>query len=164
MWLESDRVSRSKFITALLACAIAFTGATVRLYAQERLYDKDLEKLLSNLASDAERLEKDFNKAVNASAVRHTSKEKDLQRLSKSLAEQAKTLEKNFKDKKPLKAELQQFDRTASEMQSAIREYSLTGMVDQRWEKVRGEYSLALPSLDFRRRSEPPVPWFPNGG
>ena len=85
-----------------VALVLLASGATSPANSQERISDKDLEKVISNLASDAERLEKDFNKAVNGSAVRRTSKEKELRQLSKTLVQQAKGMERNFKRSKKL--------------------------------------------------------------
>lgn len=133
---------------SLLALLIVSTGT---LFAQgsPRLNDKDVERLMKNLNQDAKRFEGSFKKAVNKSSVRKTTREKDLNSLAKRLTNQTEGMAKEFNRTKKADTTLPVVYQSVRELDKAITELNIQGVVSGDWQKVNSELDQVAQQFSY---------------
>lgn len=106
---------------------------------QERLNDKDLGRLLKNVAEDAKSFSGHFKKAVEKSSIRKTSKEKDAKKLAERFAEQTKKVAEKFDDKQKTDEMMPAAFQSLNQLGEIMRDLGISGEASVQFEKVKSE-------------------------
>ena len=136
-----SRHSAYSFATRrLVIVALAIIGLTLGASAQNRLSDKDIEALMTNLRNDTKSFRPQFNSAIHKSIIRKTSREKDAKTLILNFENQTKGLSESFKKTKK-GTELPTVISTSDQIDKLINELKLDTGITSRWQKIRAELS-----------------------
>jgi hypothetical protein len=68
--------------------------------AQNRLDDKDLDRLITNMYDDAKKFRSSFNSSISKSTIRKTSQEKQSKRLAEQFVSDIASMRTQFRKKK----------------------------------------------------------------
>jgi hypothetical protein len=138
-----------------LAAAVAIVGLIAGycpvLTASERMSDKDVERMMTNLRNDAKRFQGSFNQSVGKSTIRKTQQEKDAKTLVKNFVNHTNTMLSQFKNTKQPNPTLANVRDSASRIDTLMTDVSLGPTTDNAWTKVKMELSTI--SDAFRARS-----------
>jgi len=138
-----------------LAAAVAIVGLIAGycpvLTASERMSDKDVERMMTNLRNDAKRFQGSFNQSVGKSTIRKTQQEKDAKTLVKNFVNHTNTMLSQFKNTKQADPTLANVRDSASRIDTLMTDVSLGPTTDNAWTKVKMELSTI--SGAFRARS-----------
>src|SRR6202008_736641 len=107
-----------------IAVALALAGLALSVSAQDRLSDKDIDALMSNLKNDTKSFRPQFNSAVRNTIIRKTSREKDAKILILNFENQTKGMSENFKRTRKAD-ELPTVLNTSGEIEKLINELKL---------------------------------------
>ena len=128
-----------------LAAAVAIVGLIAgycpALSASERMSDKDLERMMSNLRNDAKRFQDSFNQSIAKSAIGKTQQEKDAKTLVKNFVNQTNTMLTQFKNTKPAAPTLTNVREFASRIDKLITDVPLGPSTGDAWAKVKTQLS-----------------------
>jgi len=138
-----------------LAAAVAIVGLIAGycpvLTASERMSDKDVERMMTNLRNDAKRFQGSFNQSVGKSTIRKTQQEKDAKTLVKNFVNHTNTMLSQFKNTKQADPTLANVRDSASRIDTLMTDMFLGPTTDNAWTKVKVELSTI--SDAFRARS-----------
>src|SRR5580693_8484769 len=93
----------SSFVTVIAFSVLVLTQLVVAQSTSptpNRLSDKDLETVMSNLKADAKAFRPRFDSAINKSSIRKTSQAKDAMNLASTFEKQTSTVLNEFKKTK----------------------------------------------------------------
>lgn len=107
--------------------------------AAQRVNDKDIESMMSNLKSDSGRFRSAFNNSVKSSTIRHTSQEKDSKNLVQGFENQTKDMLDHFKSHQKADAELTSVINTSNQIDQLLHDVSFDDRTNSAWNKVRVE-------------------------
>jgi hypothetical protein len=128
-----------------LAAAVAIVGLIAGycpvLTASERVSDKDVERMMTNLRNDAKRFQGSFNQSVGKSTIRKTQQEKDAKTLVKNFVNHTNTLLIQFKNTKQADPTLANVRASASRIDTLMTDVSLGSTTGNAWTKVKMELS-----------------------
>jgi len=106
---------------------------------QQRLSDHDVEALLNNLKSDANKFRSSFNSAVGKSTIRKTSQEKDAKNLVQDFKKQSEATLNKFKKDRRIDTELPALLNTGSQIDKLLMATPMGDQANADWSKVRTE-------------------------
>jgi hypothetical protein len=119
---------------AALLLALAFAHPAL---AQQRLSDKEIEKIMKTLSADAKRFESSFNKAISKSDVRKLPQEKTDRELVKSFQAQTEKMLQVFQANKKADTTLMGVLNTARQIDDIFVDIPMTGAVRSDWNKCK---------------------------
>lgn len=122
----------------LLAFGLWVGNSDASLPAQ-RMSDKDVERMMTNLRNDAKRFGDVFNPAIGKSTIRKTQQEKDAKALVKTFQNQTNTMLTQFKANKQAEPALSNARDSAANIEKALGAVPLGPQVGDAWTKVRTE-------------------------
>jgi hypothetical protein len=122
-------------VVALLLSAFAGTTA----WAQSRINDKDVARLMQNVRDDAQPFRKSFASALKKSTIRGTSQEKDARGLADTFAKQSKRALETFQHKRKAEDQVAAMVDTAGQIDKLVNQLNLNPAVGTQWEKLRTE-------------------------
>jgi len=105
----------------------------------QRVNDKDIETMMSNLKSDAGRFRSAFDNSVKSSTIRHTSQAKDSRNLVQRFENQTKGMLDHFKSHQKADAELSAVINTANQIDKLLHDVRFDDRTNASWDKVRVE-------------------------
>jgi hypothetical protein len=120
-----------------LASMLVVFGAA--LAPSQRVNDKDIETMMSNLKSDAGRFRSTFNNSVKSSTIRHTSQAKDSKILVQRFENQTKGMLDHFKRHQKADAELSSVINIANQINQLLHDVRFDDRTNASWDKVRVE-------------------------
>lgn len=112
-----------------------------RVYSQERMSDKDIEKMLDNLKSDTKKFKSTFNSAVGKSTIRDTSKEKDAKTLVDNFQKQSETALNSFKKDQKADTEISNLISSGGQINQLLETTPLGDQTNAAWSTVKTELS-----------------------
>jgi len=139
---------RTCFSIALVV-AMAFGVFIPRVHSQDRMNDKDLEKMFDNLKSDSKKFESAFDDAVEKSTIRKTSQEKEAKTLVESFRKQAEAALNRFKKDQHPENELASLITSGTEIDKLLTTTPMGDKADAAWSPVKKELSDI--SVQFRK-------------
>jgi hypothetical protein len=107
--------------------------------AQGRLSDKDLQRAMENLKSDAQPFRQTFANALKQSTVNKTSQEKDARALADAFAKEANAALDSFKHDQKSGPQVAALVHTASQIDPLVYSLHLNPQTASQWEKLRFE-------------------------
>jgi hypothetical protein len=131
--------SLTSFRCALVLLAFCTLIMSPVSYAQRRLNDKELEKVMKNLKEDAKDFRSTFGSSVKKSAIRNTDREKDAKKLTEQFEHKTDDMWKHFKDHKNVDPEAQEVIDLAGQIDRVVYSAGLDSKATLSWEKVRSE-------------------------
>jgi hypothetical protein len=129
---------------ALFCFGLVYLIGITGVYAQTRINDKDLERLMHNLRDDAKSFRQPFTSALRKSTIRKTSQEKDAENLAALFERQTEALLNNFKRTQKGDSSLSAVQSSAQQVGDIVSRYHLGPQVTSRWEKIRTELGQVL--------------------
>jgi len=124
-----------------LVLAVAFGVFIPRVHSQERMNDKDLEKMFDNLKSDSKKFENTFDDAVEKSTIRKTSQEKEAKTLVESFRKQAEAALNKFKKDQHPENELAGLITGGMQIDKLLTATPMGDKADAAWSPVKKELS-----------------------
>jgi hypothetical protein len=106
--------------------------------AQNRLSDKDVEKIMENLKDDAGKFRSSFNSAIGKTSLRNTDQEKQSKSLVERFQKETEDLWKHFNSNKGAEADLKNVRESAAQIDQLIRTTPMGNEVAGNWDKVKG--------------------------
>ena len=135
---------------ALAGLLLGFSGSAT---AQERLSDKDLEKVLNNLKSDAKKFGGAFKQDLSKSAIRKTNDEKEAKQLADEFPKQIEKLQKNYKSNEKATALLPAIAQSNARLSAYLQKLPPSAKTTEAWSRVQSgleriykAYSFAAPA------------------
>jgi len=129
---------------------LAWSGSAA---AQERLSDKDLEKVLNNLKSDAKKFGGAFKQDLSKSAIRKTNDEKEAKQLADQFPKQIEKLQKNYKSNKKAGELLPAISQSNMRLSGYLQKIAPSAKTTEAWSRVQSgieriykAYSFASPA------------------
>jgi hypothetical protein len=108
-------------------------------FAQGRISDKDLQRLIENLKDDAQPFRKTFANALKKSTIRKTSQEKSANDLADTFAKQTNAALDSFKHDKKAEPQVTALVQTAAQIDPLVYSLQLNAQTTSQWEKLRSE-------------------------
>ena len=136
-----------------LVLAMAFGVFIPRVHSQDRMNDKDLEKMFDNLKSDSKKFEDAFDDAVEKSTIRKTSQEKEAKTRVESFRKQAEAALNRFKKDQHPENELAGLLATGTEIDQLLTSTPMGDKADAAWSPVKKELSVI--AIQFRKDFPP---------
>jgi hypothetical protein len=128
-----------------LAAAVAIVGLIAgycpALTASERMSDKDVERMMTNLRNDAQRFQDSFNQSIGKSTFRKTQQEKDAKILVKNFVNQTNSMLTHFKKTKRADPTLTNVRESASRIDKLMSDVPLGPTTGDAWTKAKAELS-----------------------
>jgi len=140
---------QSTCFTIVLALAVAFGVFVPQVQSQDRMNDKDLEKMFDNLKSDSKKFESAFDDAVEKSTIRKTSQEKEAKTRVESFRKQAEAALTRFKKDQHPETELAGLIGSGTEIDKLLTATPMGDKADAAWSPVKKELSDI--ALQFRK-------------
>jgi hypothetical protein len=122
----------------LLAFGLWARSTEASLPAQ-RMSDKDVERMMTNLRNDSKRFGDAFNSAIGKSTIRKTQQEKDAKALIKTFQSQTNAMLTQFKTNKQAEPALSGAKDSAGRIEKILADVPLGPQVGDAWTKVRTE-------------------------
>jgi hypothetical protein len=136
-----------------LVLAMAFGGFIPRLHSQDRMNDKDLEKMFDNLKNDSKKFESAFDDGVEKSTIRKTSQEKEAKTQVESFRKQAEAALNKFKKDQHPETELAGLITSGTEIDKLLTTTPMGDKTDAAWAPVKKELSDI--AVQFRKEFPP---------
>jgi hypothetical protein len=133
-------------------------GAGRLAFAQGRLSDKDLQRLMQNLKDDAQPFRQSFADALKKSTIRKTSREKDARALADSFAKQASGALEIFKHQKKADQAVMGLVNTAAQIDPLVYSLQLNPQTTAQWERLRSELHPIAQAFGVPEPYLPPQP------
>ena len=108
-------------------------------FAQGRLNDKDLERVMQNLKDDAQPFRQSFDNALKKSSMRKTSQAQDARLLVDTFGKQTSQTLDTFKHGRPADQAVKEMAHTAAQIDPLVYSSQLDTATTGKWEKIRGE-------------------------
>lgn len=150
------------FVLAALGILLNIVLIAAPATAQTRVSDKDLEALIHNLRDDSKSFEPVFNKAIDRSIIRKTSRDKDSKELAARFTKETDWLLNSFKKTKKGDQELDDLFATGEQIDKEVQELNLGPETTTRWQKISAEldqlaaaFEISIPT---HRYPAPPPP------
>jgi len=121
-------------LLALFSLMVTRDGA-----AQNRLSDKDVEKMMENLKNDAKQLKSDGDSAVGKSTIKGTDQEKQFKSLLDQFQKQTENMHDHFKSKKNADSDMKAVRESADEIDKSLTANPLGDKVNAQWSRVKSE-------------------------
>jgi hypothetical protein len=122
----------------LILLAVLVGGERLAV-GQERLDDKDLQRLMANLKADAQEFRKSFGNGLKKSSIRGTSQEKEAQELADRFAKQASGALETFKNTRKAEGDVTALVNTAAQIDPRVYSLQLNAQTTAQWERLRTE-------------------------
>jgi hypothetical protein len=119
-----------------------WAGSSEASLPAQRMSDKDVERMMTNLKNDAKRFGDAFNPAIGKSTVRKTQQEKDAKALVKTFQNQTNAMLTQFKTNKQAEPALSAARDSASRIEKILADVPLGPQVGDSWTKVRTELNM----------------------
>jgi len=107
-------------LVALIAVASLMAIACPASLAGQRMSDKDLERMMTNLRNDAKRFGDAFNPAIGKSTIRKTQQEKEAKALVKTFEDHTNKMLDQFKQNKQAEPALTSVRDSASRIEKLL--------------------------------------------
>lgn len=117
--------------------------------AQERLSDKDVEKLLGNLKEDASKFSDTFKHDLSKSTIRKTSEEKAAKQAAERFPKQVDGMLKQFRSKKKADTTLPVVYQSYRQLEQFMSRISPAEKTMQSWTRIRQEIELITKAFNF---------------
>jgi hypothetical protein len=128
-------------LVAAVAVVGLIAGYCPAFPSPQRMSDKDVERMMTNLRNDAKRFQDSFNQSVGQSTIRKTQQEKDAKTLVKNFANQTNALLTQFKNSKQADPALTNVKDSASRIDKLMTDVPLGPTTGDAWTKVKTELS-----------------------
>jgi hypothetical protein len=125
-------------VAVIFLSSVAMAGAAP---AQQRMSDKDLERMMTNLRNDSKRFGDVFNPAIHKSTIRKTQQEKDGKALVKTFQNQTDAMLDQFKKTKQGQPALTGVQDSANRIDKLLTDVPMGPQVSEAWAKVKTELS-----------------------
>jgi len=129
-----------RFISSLLLAALTLTLAQAPLTAQNRMSDKDLERLMTNMYDDAKKFRSSFNSSISKSTIRKTAQEKQSKTLVEQFIKDISDMRNEFKKKKVVALTFPKVQSAAVQIDDLLQSVHLDAQTNDAWAKVRAEF------------------------
>jgi hypothetical protein len=114
----------------------------------QRMSDKDLERMMTNLHNDSKRFRDAFDPVIDKSTIRKTQQEKDAKALVQTFEDQTNKMLDQFKQNRQAEPALTIVRDSASRIEKLLADVPMGSQVNDAWAKVRTE--LATVSDAFK--------------
>ena len=130
-----------RFFDSLLVAALVLTLAQTPLAtAQNRISDKDLDRLMTNMYDDAKKFRSSFNSSISKSTIRKTAQEKQSKVLVEQFIKDIGDMRNEFKKKKTVALTFPKVQAAAVEIDDLLQSVHLDAQTNAAWAKVRAEF------------------------
>src|SRR5271165_5048651 len=129
-----------RFISSLILAALTLTLAQAPLTAQNRMSDKDLERLMTNMYDDAKKFRSSFNSSISKSTIRKTAQEKQSKTLVEQFIKDISDMRNEFKKKKVVALTFPKVQSAAVQIDDLLQSVHLDAQTNDAWAKVRAEF------------------------
>jgi len=120
------------------------------LHAQDRMNDRDVQRLLENLKDDAKPFRETFASALKKSSIRKTSRERDARSLGDRFFKESEQALDIFKHKHQFQDQLTALVQTAGQIDPLVYNLNLNSQTKSQWEKIRAELHEAAQAFHVR--------------
>jgi hypothetical protein len=114
----------------------------------QRMSDKDLERMMTNLHNDSKRSRDAFDPAIGKSTIRKTQQEKDAKALVQTFEDQTNKMVDQFKQNRQAEPALTIVRDSASRIEKPLADVPMGSQFNDAWAKVKTE--LATVSDAFK--------------
>jgi len=127
-------------VAVAISMLLAVTGE-IHVYSQERMGDKDVEKMLNNLKSDTKKFKSAFNSGVEKSTIRNTSKEKEAKNLVETFGKQSEAALDKFKKDQKCDPEISSLISSGTQINQLLESTPMGDQTNAAWSTVKTELS-----------------------
>ncbi len=117
--------------------------------AQNRLNDKELERLITNMYDDAKKFRSSFNSSIAKSTIRKTSQEKQSKRLTEQFVQDIASMRNQFRKKKAVDDTFPRVRTSAVQIDDLLHSVQLDEATNAAWAKVRVEFQQISDALNI---------------
>jgi hypothetical protein len=137
----------SKNVPALALLFLMNCAEAPVAYAQGRVSDKDIVRLMTNLHEDVKKFREPFGKALQKSPIRKTTQEKDAKNLASRLEKDCQGMLNTFKSKKKADPQYQTVMSTAGQLDPIVQNLGTRSEANDRWDRVQADLKALAPAM-----------------
>ena len=126
----------------LAVLALCFAIVAPSRDAQERMSDKDLERVMENLKNDSNRFKSSFDKDVDHSTIRKTSQAKDAKQLANNFVKQTQGMYNQFKSSRKADSSLPVVFNSAHQIEALKSQVNFSSETVADWSRIRSELTI----------------------
>jgi hypothetical protein len=135
-------------LASLIAFALLIAIDCPLSLGGQRMSDKDLERMMTNLHNDSKRFRDAFDPAIGKSTIRKTQQEKDAKTLVQTFEDQTNKMLDQFKQNRQAEPALTSVRDSANRIEKLLADVPMGSQVNDAWAKVKTE--LATVSDAFK--------------
>lgn len=117
--------------------------------AQNRMSDKDVERLMTNMYDDAKKFRSSFNSSISKSTIRKTAQEKQSKTLVEQFVKDIGDMRSEFKKKKVVALTFPKVQSAAVQIDDLLQSVHLDAPTNAAWTKVRSEFQQISTAFNF---------------
>ena len=135
-------------LTCLLLTALALMGLGGNAAAQDRISDKDLQRLMSNMKEDSKKFALSYKQDVSTSTIRKTNEEKNVRQLLDRFPKQVEGMLNQFKSNRQSNA-LGTIYLSVRQLDEVMKKVPPSTGTTALWSKVKNELDQISKAFNF---------------